>query len=183
MLLLEHSADVTAHDQRGGTALWMKSKSAYEAVVKVLLEKDADFDVPKKYGNTALQMARLLLENDADVNADDEYGITAHRMASWNGNEAVVGLSLDNGADDNAYNKRRAVMKNATRSPDQLEALGLTLRCNFNRFVYLFHYHHHHLSFLPCTVVALAGSTPSSVDASQPPPSASLPFPSSGTRR
>src|SRR5207248_569371 len=48
-----------------------------------------------------VEMVKLLLENGADVDAKDYYGWTALHIAAESGDEALVRLLLDKGADPN----------------------------------------------------------------------------------
>ena len=113
-LLLEKGADVTAKDNRGGTALHWAAENGHKAVVSLLLEKGEDIEAKDTFGATALHIAaergheamvQLLLEKGADIKAKDETGEIALHYAAENGHEAVVRLLLEKGDDVNAEDK------------------------------------------------------------------------------
>jgi hypothetical protein len=94
-----------------GSPLYYASDIGLEAVVRQLLEHEADVNAKDKYGSTALYRAaknghgavvKLLLEHKADVNAKDNYGSIPLCRAAENGHDAVVKLLLEHKADVNA---------------------------------------------------------------------------------
>ena len=77
-------------------------------MVKLLLEKGADWSPRTNYGRTPLSWAaengheavvKLLLEKGADLESKDDYGQTPLSWAAGRGHEAVVKLLLEKGAD------------------------------------------------------------------------------------
>jgi cytohesin len=129
LLLLEKGADVSVKDNYGDSPLHEASLNGNEKIVSLLLEKGADVNAKTNYGATPLHEAcmkgnedvvSLLLEKGADVNAKMDNGVTPLHEAckkrnefvpsmdtplhwpSFIGNENVVWLLLDKGADVNA---------------------------------------------------------------------------------
>jgi ankyrin repeat protein len=108
--LLERFRQVNAEDRYGRTPLSLAAENGHEAVVKLLLENNANIESQSiKYGLVPLSWAaknghkavvKLLLENNADIEAKDfEYGLTPLLWAAKNGYEEVVKLLLDKNAD------------------------------------------------------------------------------------
>ena len=93
---------------RYGNPLQAASYEGHEAIVKLLLENEAEVNAKGGYYGNALQAAsykgneaivKMLLENGAEVNAEGgQYG-NALQAASYKGNEAVVKMLVENGAD------------------------------------------------------------------------------------
>jgi ankyrin repeat protein len=96
--------------------------NGHEAVVKVLLEKNANVETISVSGRTPLSLAALdgheavvkvLLEKNANIEIKDTDGRTPLSLAAWNGHEAVVKVLLDKNAnietkdtkDTNIYTK------------------------------------------------------------------------------
>ena len=83
-------------------ALYSAAENGHEAVVRLLLENEADVNMKDWWnGRTALHSAaengheavvRLLLEHKADVDAITQDGSTALSRAAEKGHEAVVQL-------------------------------------------------------------------------------------------
>ena len=91
LLLLQHSADVSAADVFGRTALHVSSWQGHEAVVLLLLQHGADVSSKTKLGSSPLHMAALkghkqviltLLEHGADVSSTDLVGQTPEGLAT-----------------------------------------------------------------------------------------------------
>src|SRR5438046_8176838 len=92
---LEHNADVNKGDKGGGTALHWAAGNGHEAVVRLLLEHNADVNITSyKNGRTALHLGalngheavvQLLLEHNADINICDTYGVTALHLEAGRG--------------------------------------------------------------------------------------------------
>jgi ankyrin repeat protein len=98
------------HDTTGRTALIWAAELGFIKVVKILLDKKADFNTQGgDYGN-ALQAAsakghqaviELLLEKGANINTQEGNYSNALQIASINGHQAVVELLLEKGANIN----------------------------------------------------------------------------------
>ncbi|TPX14029.1 uncharacterized protein E0L32_000423 [Thyridium curvatum] len=109
-VILQKSQDdinIDAEDASGRTPLSWAAENGHEAVIKLLLEKDAAVDIADEYGRTPLSWAvrngheavvNLLLEKDAVVNITDPIGRTPLSWAARNGHEAVVNLLLEKDA-------------------------------------------------------------------------------------
>lgn len=110
-LLLNKGVNASIPDNSGRTALHWAANQGQEAVVRLLLEKDADSNILKSdvHGQTPLFIAafrgdegivRLLLEKgaDEDVSKLDKYGRSALAIAAEKGHERVVRLLLEKGA-------------------------------------------------------------------------------------
>lgn len=110
---LINRAKVTRY--QGRTPIQAAAEGGHEAMVRLLLDLDADVNAPPSPcgGRTALQVAsfsghvgvvRLLIANGADVNAPAARlsGYTALQGASQAGEAEVVGILLQSGADVDA---------------------------------------------------------------------------------
>jgi hypothetical protein len=100
--------NVNMVDEEHKTALHWAAENGQEAIVHILLERQAKANLRDKSGRTALIMAadcgceavvNLLLRNRAGVNVKDNEGRTALWWAVGNGHEAVVRLLLEKAAD------------------------------------------------------------------------------------
>ncbi|RDL30832.1 Uncharacterized protein BP5553_10177 [Venustampulla echinocandica] len=98
------------------TPLSWAAGNGHDAVVKLLLEKDADLETKNKYSQKPLSLAarnghdavvKLLLEKDADLETRNKLGRTPLSWAAGNGYDTVVKLLLEKDADletkDNKY--------------------------------------------------------------------------------
>ena len=81
-------AEINFQDQNGFTALHYAIQDNKYEIVKKLLDCGADFEIPDKYGNTAIiravasfrgdgRIIELLLSKGADFNKKNNYGISA----------------------------------------------------------------------------------------------------------
>jgi len=110
--LLETGAHLEVEDTRyGRTPLSWAAENGHEAVVKLLLEKDANTEAKDTYGRTPLSwiagngheaVVKLLLEKDANTEAKDTHGRTPLSWTAGNGHEAVVKLLLEKDANTEA---------------------------------------------------------------------------------
>jgi len=115
-ILLEHGADVNCRDAVGRTALHYAATNSCEAVVRLLLDHRADVNGISRNKQTALHLAldssylhkytregtiRLLVERGADVNAKCSFDQTAPHLAAREGDEAIMKILREHGADFN----------------------------------------------------------------------------------
>ena len=107
-LLLEHGADVNAHNSHGSTPLLLASQNGSDEIVWVLLEHGADTDARDEEGWSPLEQASMwgrvkvvevLLEHGADAKAQNEFNNTPLHFTRG---EVITLLLLKNGADANA---------------------------------------------------------------------------------
>jgi uncharacterized protein len=110
-LLAADPAHATARSEDGFTPLHLAVFGRQKATVRALIEHGADVNalssgsiarVPP-LGTSAfvrsVSMARLLLDAGADVNGRGEGGFTALHAAAQNGDEELIRLLLERGAD------------------------------------------------------------------------------------
>ncbi len=120
-LLESDTIDINLRDETGQTPLQWAIRQRHEAVVRLLLEKGANFEAKDHYGDSQIPLmwaaregheavVRLLLEKGADIEgfeapdeiADglklDEDARTPLGQAAQNGHETVVRLLLEKGA-------------------------------------------------------------------------------------
>jgi ankyrin repeat domain-containing protein 50 len=113
-ILLENGADITAKDDQAiisGIALTpiqIAGCLEHWPVVKLLIEKEAEFEADNGLQRTALHAAanigwnkvvQLLLADNADIEARDVFEMTPLLVAAMKGNEAVALTLLESGAD------------------------------------------------------------------------------------
>jgi uncharacterized protein len=135
-LLLDHGANVNAHDNFGATPLIRASCFHDAEIVKILLRRGAHVDSRDKQKSTALLVAcedassapphnttqqldtvNLLLEANANVNATDQKGVSPLMRAAGLGNIPLALLLLRNGADLNVRDQKgNTALKWATES-------------------------------------------------------------------
>ncbi|KAI9888001.1 MAG: hypothetical protein M1823_000122 [Watsoniomyces obsoletus] len=102
-LLLLHGANVDREDRRGRISLHEAAFEEYKAVVRLLLDHGANIETRDEDGKTAFRLASIrevaasLLQHGATIEAD-EYGQTALHQAARRGNEPLVDLLLQHGA-------------------------------------------------------------------------------------
>ena len=114
-LLLMQGADSSVKDHEGGgTAILRAVDAGNEAMVKLLIEYDADIEVHDELNRGLLHSAAIdghegivhsLLEEGLDKNAQDDNGKTPLHDASRDGNYKVTKALLDSGADQSITDK------------------------------------------------------------------------------
>ena len=110
-LLLDKGADTSIKDREGGgTAILRAVDAGTKAMVKLLLDYNANVDIHDDLNRGLLHSAalntdgdegivQLLLEQGLDVNAQDQNGKTPLHDAGRVGNHKIAKLLLDSGAD------------------------------------------------------------------------------------
>ena len=100
-------------DSQGETPLFIAARYGDDALIKLLLEHEAEPNYKNKYGDTALRVAveynhpavvAALLEGGADVNTQDVHlrgKPTMLMLAATNGHAEIVELLLKKGAEPN----------------------------------------------------------------------------------
>lgn len=109
LLLLSQGANSSIKDNEGGgTAILRAVDAGNEAMVRLLLDYNADINIRDEHNRGLLHSAavdgyegivRLLLENGLDVNAQDKNGKTPLHDAGRDGNYRVTNVLLESGAD------------------------------------------------------------------------------------
>lgn len=110
-VLVDKGVDVNLRDQKKRTPLILAAYNGHTPVVDFLVGKGADVNARDSDGQTALMYASkrsfngtaaLLLEKGADVDTQSKKrGINALMLAAVAGNEDLVRMLLDHGADTN----------------------------------------------------------------------------------
>ena len=118
--IVEDRADVDATNMNGSTAIHVAARKNYLALVKDLIEKDADLNLQENFNvggytplmyaveNNNLAMAELLLRNDADPNIADSRMWFSPLHACARGGEQYITMAkklLDHGANPDARDK------------------------------------------------------------------------------
>ncbi|KAJ6078697.1 hypothetical protein N7467_008450 [Penicillium canescens] len=94
--------------------LWIAAYHGHNAVVKLLLEKNANIETKNMFDYTPLSYAasngheavvRLLLENNANIETKSRWENTPLSYAAFHGHEAVVKLLLQNNANIETKNR------------------------------------------------------------------------------
>ena len=112
--LLEHGADANVLDIKNRTPLHHASEKGEVGVVRVLLEHGVDANARDDHNMTPTHLAsgsdvddeehldvvRLLLQYGSDIHALDNEGHTPFMGATEEGNQRIMQLLLDNGAED-----------------------------------------------------------------------------------
>ena len=106
--LIEHGADVNSLDWTGWTPLLAASRRGHTAIVQLLLEHGADVNAKTQDNWTALHLGifgysfesiKALLEHGADVHVRNDEGQSPFQLASRRGEQKIVGLLSEYGAD------------------------------------------------------------------------------------
>jgi ankyrin repeat protein len=135
--------DAKTMDDDGWTALISSVYRGNTEVVKLLLKKGANTEVPANDGTTALikaairgdaEIAKLLLEKGAHLEAKNNIGDTALMMAARYGSAEVVNLLLAKGASVEAKDNKgsTALMMAATSDINPVQVVKLLLKKGAN---------------------------------------------------
>jgi ankyrin repeat protein len=121
---IAQGGELESKEYRYGKApLCQAAENGHKAVVNVLLEADAEFEVKDKFGRTPLFLAaekgheaviRVLLEVGAELEAEDKYW-TPLGSAVAHGHEAVVKLLLYPGINLESSNNYRGLLTHAVK--------------------------------------------------------------------
>ena len=107
-VLLEHGANVNAHDHDDWTPLHLASSLGHPRVAQLLLEHKAISNARNKRNDTPLRLAlehrhleivRLLLDNGADVAAKGREDLTPYQIATRKQYDDIAKLLLEHGAE------------------------------------------------------------------------------------
>jgi ankyrin repeat protein len=110
-MLLEHKADVHAHDNSGNTSLHLAASKDHLEIARILLKYNAEVNSRNEDGSTPLLIAsssgnidifRLLLAHDADAFVHDIRGNTPLHVAAIGGHLEVTRSLLERKASVNA---------------------------------------------------------------------------------
>ncbi|KAK2805838.1 hypothetical protein FQN51_008612 [Onygenales sp. PD_10] len=114
-MLLREGSDPNFKNSDGDTPLILAAERGHQHVVKLLLEQGVEPESIGCYRQTALakaaaasstEVVKMLLDNGCDPNFRDKYGETplSHAISTYSGNETLIKLLLDAGADLNVNN-------------------------------------------------------------------------------
>ncbi|KAI0192069.1 ankyrin repeat-containing domain protein [Xylaria flabelliformis] len=99
--------------EHGWTPLWWAARNGHETLVRLLMERGADFKAKNEDQYMPLHLAvengheavtKLLLEEGADIDAKG-FEMTPLHLATRNGHEAIIKMLLERGANTNAKNE------------------------------------------------------------------------------
>ncbi|NOY23291.1 MAG: hypothetical protein GXO70_07260 [Acidobacteria bacterium] len=112
LLLINHGADITVRTDMGETLLHLAVANRMNTLALSLLKRKADVNAEDNIGWTALfeptdfKTALLLLENGADPNHQSHDGSTPLMWAATRGNETMIRLLLNHGANPDIKNQK-----------------------------------------------------------------------------
>jgi ankyrin repeat protein len=113
-LLLDKGVKFSKSRNDGQTAVMAAAAAGHNDILRLLLAKRPDVNIPDAVGMTALshasrrgqiEAARLLLDSGATIDATDKAGRTPLMYAALNGHPQIVKLLLDKGAKVNVKDK------------------------------------------------------------------------------
>lgn len=128
---------VEARNDNDESPLMMAALKGHTAIVKKLIERDADVNkpgwAPLHYAATGghLEIMELLLEHHAFIDAESPNGTTPLMMAAHYGTPAAVKLLLEAGADTAMKNQLGLTAQDFARRgnrPDSLELISAHIR-------------------------------------------------------
>ena len=141
LLIDSGKIDIDGKDSNGHGALAQAVKNGHLAIVRLLIDKDADVTVRTNAANTLLMLAvlaknpdivELLLTRASDVNAQDRIGDTALMLAAGTAQNEVVEMLIAAGADIQLRNKEDLnAFQIANNSGHQATAEIIRERSNF----------------------------------------------------
>ncbi|CAG9331330.1 unnamed protein product [Blepharisma stoltei] len=113
-------------------------------IVKLLLEKGADPNIPNEIGETPLhhaadnneyEIAKLLLENNANPNLFTNENETALHQATFRGQVKIVELLMSKGANPNIVNNYGKTSLHTAAEYDQIECVRILLSYGADQFI------------------------------------------------
>jgi ankyrin repeat protein len=133
--------DIDNKDSTGHCALAQAVRNSHLAIVRLLVDKDADLNIRTNAANSILMLAvlaessaivELLLTRAIDINAQDNVGDTALMMAAGSGQNEVLEMLIASGADLQLRNKEDLnAFQIANNSGHQETATIIRERSNF----------------------------------------------------
>ena len=109
--IIAHEVHLNAQNARGETALWLACIYKQQDYVKILLEAGSNPNIASSGGNASLHAAvsgrcneniiSAILDHGAIVNATNKENVTALVLTCEKGNENVINLLLNSGANPN----------------------------------------------------------------------------------
>ena len=102
-LLLEYPFDINAKGLDDCTPLYYAISGRHTDIVKILIDKKVDLNIPDKDGNTPLITAadmfngddtivKLLLESGADPHIKNNYGVSVYKILEMPRNKSIKDL-------------------------------------------------------------------------------------------
>ena len=140
-LIKSGKIDINSQDTTGHCALAQAVRRGHLAVVRLLINKDAELNIRTNAGNSILMLAvlaknpaivELLLTHAIDINAQDNVGDTALMLAAGTGQNDILEMLIKAGADLQLRNKEELnAFQIANNSGHEETARILRERSNF----------------------------------------------------